>query len=103
MKAHQRREVRRKSVVALVGELIAIVDLLISVGITPAIVQNRPAGDGLAIGAGDGHQIAQAVAIGIENAAALLRPLVILLALAGRAVAQHVVKGRRGLVVDRGR
>ena len=100
MKADERDQVRRELEIALVSELIAIRDLLVAIRIGAGKVLNRLARDGVAVGAGDGQQLAQGVSVSVIIAAALLRPLRVLLALAGSPVANRVMKGLRGLVID---
>src|ERR1017187_184961 len=92
---------RRDSIIALVSKLVAIVHQLIDKQ-RPAIIENRSSSNGIAIGAGDCHEVAQRASISkvIEETTADKRPLVILLALVRHPVPQHVMKIRRGLVID---
>ena len=101
METDHRRQMRRKTVVALVHKLIAVRNQLISLRIRPRIIQQRLPGHRVAIGSRNRHHVAKAVSIRIEGAAAALLPQVVLLALARRAVAHALVKVRRGLVVHR--
>ena len=93
-------KVLRDAVVALVYELIAVADELLVEGIGSGVIHDGLAGDRVAVGSGDGDDLAEAVAEIVEVSTALLRPLVVLLALARCAVAEDVVEAVGGLVID---
>src|ERR1019366_3816855 len=102
MKADQRHQMRRDFIIALVGKLVAIIDVLVVIRITSRIVHQSLPGTSVAVGAGDGYYLSVAVSIRIEETAADLCPLRVLLPLAGRPIANVLMKVRRGLVVQRG-
>src|SRR6202041_703261 len=92
---------RRKAIVPLIRKLIAIGNGLTLLRIDAGKIQQYGAGDAKAIGSDDGDRIAKTVAKGVKQAAAALRPQMILLGFARPAVAHGVMKVRQGLDVHR--
>ena len=101
MKANHRRNMRSKTVIALIHQLVAIRNNLITLRIDPRIIKQRLSAHLVPIRPSNRHRLAKAIPIRVICAAPTLRPQIVLLPLPRQPILHALVQRGRRLVINR--